>query len=60
MIPHRWPPQQTGLCGAFKSAKGRVFPRRHTEEELLSNNSGVGRPVFRDFLKSVPVERKQS
>ena len=34
------------------SAKGRAFPRRHKGEELRRMNSGAGRPVLRDLLRS--------
>jgi tetratricopeptide (TPR) repeat protein len=39
----------------LKSAKGRAFPRRHIGEELLSNNSGAGCPVLREFLTRAAV-----
>ena len=36
----------------LKSAKGRVFARRHRGEELVGKDSGARRPVLRVFLKS--------
>jgi len=34
----------------FRSAKGRVFPRRHAERNS-AEQSGAGRPVLREFPK---------
>ena len=36
------------------SAKGRASPRGHKGEKLRRFNSGAGRPVLREFLKSLP------
>jgi hypothetical protein len=52
-------PEATRYCQAGHagflvrmSAKGRVFPRRHTGEELRGTNSGAGRPVLRGRTKT--------
>ena len=36
----------------LKSAEERVFPHRHTGEELRIFEGGTGRPVLREFSKA--------